>query len=182
MSHILSCDTVRKTNVKNISVLQRGLNSLTGVSLCQGHSLIFVAQKFFLSFTNKGVIIALPPYSSLRKPAVNPFLNTGQNYLYAYMILCKYTYQYHIRRGYANIRVNTSVHQSRVQKTCPKNKLTKKDSSWTLMWIALHSLFCHSSSWEISKPDPVVETPMSRSSFSQRIPKCRPRDCWSDHA
>ena len=59
MSHILSCDTVRKTNVKNISVLQRGLNSLTGVSLCQGHSLIFVAQKFFLSFTNKGVIIAL---------------------------------------------------------------------------------------------------------------------------
>ena len=68
-------------------------------------------------------------YLSLRKPAVNPFLNTGQNYLYAYMILCKYTYQYHIRRGYANIRVNTSVHQSRVQKTCPKNKLTKKDSS-----------------------------------------------------
>ena len=128
-SHILSCDTVRKTNVKNISVLQRGLKSLTGVSLCQGHSLIFVAQKFFLSFTNKGVIIALPPYSSLRKPAVNPFLNTGQNYLYAYMILCKHTYQYHIRRGYADIRVNTSVHQSRVQKTCPKNKLTKKDSS-----------------------------------------------------
>ena len=59
-------------------------------------------------------------YLSLRKPAVNPFLNTGQNYLYAYMIcMCIYIYTYII---YANTETPTyeSTRQSNPV-ACPKN-------------------------------------------------------------
>ena len=72
------------------------------------------------------------PLFDSKETSCEPFLNTGQNYLthiwYVYVYIYIYIYIYHIRQyGNADLE-STCPTQSRVQKTCPNEKMQNTPS------------------------------------------------------